>query len=104
MRTKSSWEHLVTMWGLRTRVLVITCKRSTVMPMMMVRSSSVSVPSIDMKPSEPDEELEDEELEDDEEDESYSLAAGDWDESDVISSSRAIIDICSRSFTTCRIS
>jgi hypothetical protein len=74
------------------------------MPMMMVRSSSVSVPSIDMKPSEPDEE--DEELED-EEDESDSLAAGDWDESDDISSmsqSRAILDICSRSFTTCRIS
>jgi hypothetical protein len=59
-----------------------------------------------MKPSEPDEELEDEELED-EEDESDSLAAGDWDESDDISSmsqSRAILDICSRSFTTCRIS
>ena len=62
------------------------------MPMMMVRSSSVSVPSNDMKPSEPDEELEDEELEDneqledDEEDESDSLAAGDWDESDDISS------------------
>src|SRR5271155_5268684 len=92
MRTKSSWEHLVTMWGLRTRVSVITCKRSTVMPMMMVHSSSVSVPSIDMKPSEPDEELEDEELEDDEqleddeEDELDSLAAGDWDESDDISS------------------
>jgi hypothetical protein len=82
------------------------------MTMMMVRSSSVSVPSIDMKPSEPDEELEDEELEDDEqleddeEDESDSQAR-DWDESDDISSmsqSRAILDICSRSFTTCRIS
>ena len=55
--TKSNQEHLSTKWGLRTWVSVIICNRSAVIPKMMVHSSSVSVASANIEPSEPDDEV-----------------------------------------------
>jgi hypothetical protein len=75
-------------------VSVITCNRSAVMSMKIVRSSSesVTVPSTDIDPLEPENEmkLEDSELEEDE----LELDS-DWDESNdrISSASRAILEM-----------
>ena len=99
----------MTRWGLRTRVSVITCNKSAVMPMTMLRSSSVSASSTDMSSSEPDDEVELlEELEDDEDDDEDKLPAdSDWDDSesdDCNSSVRSILETWDKSLVACRIS
>ena len=86
---------------------MITCNKSAVMPMMMLRSSSVSASSTDMSSSEPDDEVELlEELEDDKDDDEDKLPAdSDWDDSeldDCNSSVRSILETWDKSLVACR--